>query len=588
MDYKKLKITELQQLLDERNISYRGIARKKELINLLESADEKIVDRQTREERYLLESQKKATSEENTFTKEEIQEIDKIVKNLYARSKDTDKFIDDVSISLALSRVFGNDYKKTLFLKVEKQLNLKGVKINYTNEQLADSLMPLRDLELTTSDEEIDYNIDSILKTNSKTQNFDEIKGFLSSINDYPLLSIEKEHEVCQIISDYRDKVNAGEKISFEEEEAYEEARELLILSNKRLVVSIAKKHLNRGMDLIDLVMEGMLGLEKAIQKFDINQGFKFSTYATWWVRQGITRGLADKSKTIRVPVHMVETINKVNKAQRELLQQNGVEPTLKEIGEAVVPAMSEDEVRHIYEISRDPIPLEMPVGEDASNLEAFVEDQTYVDQNQQVEEKELREILINLIYELPVQEGDVLLYRYGLYQFDYDSFERLKKMAEYVKGGLIDGRITSKDAETIIQVTNELNPSQKDIILKRLKQNNSTFDMITRNLNKCLSKDNPTEEDLKVIKDLETKLDGITEKNIQHLDTVIENTNIRIDHLHQVEEITDGLIKPLTLEQVGDLFEVTRERIRQIENKGKRKLKSYAEQKDLRLFIKS
>lgn len=590
MEYKKYKIAELQKILKERNIPFRASAKKKELINLLETSDGKVQERQTREERYLNHARVIPTTsgeDVNTFTKEEVEVIDKITKQLFVRSKDTDKIVDDVSISISLSKEFGKDYKKSLFIKIETELALKGVSVHYTNEQLKDSLKPFRNQQLANSSEEIDYNIESILKTTAKTSNFDEIKGFLSSINDYPLLSIEKEHAVCQIITDYHKKKNAGEPISFEEQEQYEEAREILILSNKRLVVSIAKKHLNRGLDLIDLVMEGMLGLEKAVQKFDINQGFKFSTYATWWIRQGITRGLADKSKTIRVPVHMVETINKVNKIQRELLQKNGVEPTLKEIGAEMNPPMTEDEIRHIYEISRDPISLETPVGEDHSNLEAFVEDNSYATQTQLVEEKELHQILINLIYELPVQEGDVLMYRYGLYTFDYEVYENLKRMTNYIKEGLIADRITSKDAETIIQVTNSITQGQKELLLKRLKQNNATFTMIATNLEKRKRLLWPTEQDLIDIRELEKKLETIKDKNIQHLDNVIEQTDERIKHLKEVEKITEGKVKPLTLEQVGDLFQVTRERIRQIENKGKRKLRSYAEQRDLEFFVK-
>lgn len=595
MDYKKLRIEELQKLLKKRKIEYRSMARKKELINLLESHDEQIVDKQTKVEKLIskkkqpekAKTSKKTSKVVKTFKKSEMKKLEQVQKDIIKSARQTNNIVDDVSISLALSKAFGQDYPKEMFLKVEKQLELKNISVNYTNDQLISSLMQLRDVELEAGEEEIDYNIESILKGGKKNQNYDEIKNFLSTINDYPLLSIEKEREVCQTIAKYRAKLEKGKKLTLKETEEYEDARELLILSNKRLVVSIAKKHLNRGMDLIDLVMEGMLGLEKAIQKFDVDAGFKFSTYATWWIRQGITRGLADKSKVIRVPVHMVETINKVAKAQRELLQQNGQEPTLEEIGKAVNPEMTAEQVEHIFDISRDPIPLEMPVGEDNSALEAFIEDNKNINQAQETEDKELHEILISLIYELPAQEGDVLLYRYGLYDFNFESFQLLIRMARYVREGLAHDKVNSKDVETIVQLTNTLNQAQKDLILKRLKNNNASYNIIVNNLESFSKKDQKDQEVQEAIVNAQQRLEDIKEQNIQHLDQVIQNTEERIERLEHVYDMTDGVVKPLTLEQVGQIFNVTRERIRQIENRGKRKLRSVVEQKELGLFIK-
>lgn len=594
MDYKKLRIEELQKLLKKRKIEFRSMARKKELINLLESHDEEIVEKQTKVEKLI--SKKKTTTKKTTankeakvktFKKSEIKKLDGVIKDLIKLARQSNNLIDDTTISLQLSKAFDQNYPKEMFIKIEKQLELKNIAINYTNDKLISSLMELRNVELAAGEEEIDYNIESILKGGSKNQNYDEIKNFLSTINDYPLLSIEKEHEVTRTIDKYRRKMESGKKLTIKEQEAYEDARELLILSNKRLVVSIAKKHLNRGMDLIDLVMEGMLGLEKAIQKFDVDAGFKFSTYATWWIRQGITRGLADKSKVIRVPVHMVETINKVAKAQRELLQQNGQEPTLEEIGQAVSPQMTAEQVEHIFDISRDPIPLEMPVGEDNSALEAFIEDNKNVDQAHEAEDKELHQILIGLIYELPPQEGDVLLYRYGLYNFNFESFQLLIRMAVYVRDGLKENRINSKDVETIVQLTNTLTQAQKDIILKRLKNNNAHYDQIVTNLESYENQEEQNVEIKQAVEKAKQHLEEIKSQNLQHLDQVILNTEERIERLEDVYDMTEGIVKPLTLEQVGLVFDVTRERIRQIENRGKRKLKSVVQQKELDLFLK-
>ncbi len=590
MDYKKLKIAELQDLLRERGIEFREMARKKELINLLETNDGKLKDKETKIEKIISNSEKQAAknSLKQEFSRDEIKKIDAVTKDMTKIARHNNNTVDDITLNLALSKNLGLNYKKEIFIKVEKELELKDITINYTDDQLVEDLMQFRNMTFEVGEEEINYNIEQLLQGTGKHQNNDEIKNFLSTINDYPLLSPEKEHEICETIDKYQKKMASGKKLTLIEQEALEDAKEILILSNKRLVISIAKKHLNRGMDLIDLVMEGMLGLEKAIQKFDVDAGFKFSTYATWWIRQGITRGIADKSKVIRVPVHMVETINKVSKAQRELLQQNGQEPTAEEIGKAVKPQMSAEEVEHIFDISRDPIPIEMPVGEDNSALEAFIEDNKNISQDQETEEKQLREILLTLIYELPPQEGDVLLYRYGLYDFNYDDIENLKSMVAYVRQGLEKKRIDTKDAEVIFQLTNRLSAPQKQLVLKRLKQNNAQYNIITNNMkNLQLDEDLTQEERDEMMENAQKQLEKMRVANIKHLEEVLEESDERIDQIKRIEKLTGGVIKPLTLEEVGEVFQVTRERIRQVENKGKRKLKSYAQQRDLNLFIK-
>ena len=588
MDYKKLKIAELQELLDKKKIKYMSSARKKELINLLEKKDGKTAEKETKIEKLiakkiLVKDIKKKNIQE--FTKPDLKKIDKIIHLMVGIARKTNNIIDDVALDLELNKIFGANYGKEYFLKIEKQLELKNIEIKYTSDKLLTEISGHKNMDFEAGEEEINYNIESLLKGISKTQNNDEIKNFLSTINDYPLLTKEKEFEVCTIIKKYSNLIEEGKKLTIFEIEKYEDARDLLILSNKRLVVSIAKKHINRGMDLIDLVMEGMIGLEKALQKYEPEAGFKFSTYATWWIRQGITRAIADKSKVIRVPVHMVETINKVAKIQRELLQKNGIEPTSEEIGQEITPKMTAEQVNHIFDISKDPIPLEMPVGEDNSSLEAFIEDTKNVSQVEESEQKELRESLINLIYEIPLSEGEVLLYRYGLYELNTSVFEKKKKILKYIIDGLIENKITSIDAEIILETTDKLTDSQKHRIVKRIKSNNQNYELLIDKLKDY--EEVTTKIELKSREDIQKRIDAIKDANIKHLETIIDNCNQRIKIIKKIKKLTCGVIKPLTLEEVGQLFDVTRERIRQIENKGKRKLKSFAEKSRLDLFIK-
>jgi RNA polymerase primary sigma factor len=220
---------------------------------------------------------------------------------------------------------------------------------------------------------------------------------YLKEIGKVPLLDADKELELAK-------KMSEGD----------EKAKQKLVESNLRLVVSIAKRYVGRGMFFLDLIQEGNLGLMKAVEKFDYRKGYKFSTYATWWIRQAITRAIADQARTIRIPVHMVETIHKVTRVQRRLLQELGREATPEEIGEAL--GMTPEKVREIMKISQDPVSLEMPIGEEEdSHLGDFIQDNDSPAPAEVASYTLLREQLCEVLKTLTPREEQVLKLRFGL-----------------------------------------------------------------------------------------------------------------------------------------------------------------------------
>ncbi len=225
----------------------------------------------------------------------------------------------------------------------------------------------------------------------------DPVKMYLKDIGEVPLLSADDEIELARRIQD-------GD----------EEAKKKLSEANLRLVVSIAKRYVGRGMLFLDLIQEGNIGLMKAVEKFDYQKGFKFSTYATWWIRQAITRAIADQARTIRIPVHMVETINKLTRVSRMLLQQLGREPTPAELAKEM--GVSEERVREIQKIAQDPVSLETPIGEEEdSHLGDFIEDDRAVTPSDSVSTTMLKETLLTVLNSLTPREEKVLRLRYGV-----------------------------------------------------------------------------------------------------------------------------------------------------------------------------
>ncbi len=225
----------------------------------------------------------------------------------------------------------------------------------------------------------------------------DPVKMYLKDIGKVPLLSSEEEAELAKRML-----------------EGDEDAKQKLSEANLRLVVSIAKRYVGRGMLFLDLIQEGNLGLMKAVEKFDYTKGFKFSTYATWWIRQAITRAIADQARTIRIPVHMVETINRQVRAQRALLQDLGREPTPQEIADYM--GITVEKVVEIQKIAQDPVSLETPIGEEEdSHLVDFIEDTKAAPPSDVAAQTMLREQLIQALHKLTPREEKVIRLRYGL-----------------------------------------------------------------------------------------------------------------------------------------------------------------------------
>lgn len=225
----------------------------------------------------------------------------------------------------------------------------------------------------------------------------DPVKLYLKEIGGYPLLTIEQEISLAK-------KIENGE----------EKAKQTLAESNLRLVVSIAKRYVGRGLSFLDLIQEGNLGLIKAVEKFDYTKGYKFSTYATWWIRQAITRSIADQSRTIRIPVHMSEVINKTYRVSRSLLQELGREPTEQELADAM--NLPIEKVREILKVSADPISLDTPIGEeDDSHLGDFIKDDTIIGPEDAAAYAVLQDQIAKLLDTLTEREQRVLVLRFGL-----------------------------------------------------------------------------------------------------------------------------------------------------------------------------
>ena len=265
-------------------------------------------------------------------------------------------------------------------------------------DEIEDFLENLKSLNITIDEEFDEKKIEETFMDLPDSVRIDDpVRMYLKEIGKVPLLLPDEEIEIAK-------RIELGD----------EAAKSRLIESNLRLVVSLAKKYLNRGMFFLDLIQEGNMGLIKAVDKFDYRKGYKFSTYATWWIRQAITRSIADQARTIRVPVHMVETINRMNRIQRNMLQTLGRQPTPEEL--AVEMNIGIDKVREILKVAQDPVSLETPIGEEEdSHLGDFIQDDDVMSPSDSTSYNLLREQLMEVLETLTDREKKVLMLRFGL-----------------------------------------------------------------------------------------------------------------------------------------------------------------------------
>ena len=329
-----------------------------------------------------------------------------------------------------------------------EELHKKHLEINF-DEEASDEDLEMLDSEDNSEKKEVE-KISAAPSHEGAVAIDDPVKMYLKEIGSMRLLDSDEEIVLAK-------KVEKGSlpDATDEDKKEADDAKKELADRNLRLVVSIAKKYLGRGLQFLDLIQEGNLGLLKAVDKFDYTKGYKFSTYATWWIRQAITRAIADQARTIRVPVHMVETINKLNRISRQLLQEKGREATNEELAEAM--GISVEKIREVKKVAQDPISLETPIGEkEDSHLGDFIEDHETVAPDDAAGSILLREQIEELLQSLTDRERQVLELRFGLKDGKTRTLEEVGKYFDVTRERIrqIEGKALvklKKSAKTLI-----------------------------------------------------------------------------------------------------------------------------------------
>ncbi len=317
-------------------------------------------------------------------------QFDEKLNEILKLAKEKKNVVEDKDIFSIFSEFSLDDDSFEKILTTIEEKNIEILRVDKSEEEDDDIIL--------NEDEESEIDVEKIDLSVPEGINIeDPVRMYLKEIGKVPLLSAEEEVDLAK-------RLEMGDV----------EAKKKLAEANLRLVVSIAKRYVGRGMLFLDLIQEGNLGLIKAVEKFDYRKGFKFSTYATWWIRQAITRAIADQARTIRIPVHMVETINKLIRVSRQLLQELGREPTPEEIASEM--GMTEDRVREILKISQEPVSLETPIGEEEdSHLGDFIQDDNVPVPADAAAFTLLKEQLVEVLSTLTEREQKVLRLRFGL-----------------------------------------------------------------------------------------------------------------------------------------------------------------------------
>ena len=388
--------------------------------------DEAIKEEKTKKEK--IKDDKKTKNETKKEVKDEVKKTEKKVEqensNTPKKSKVKEEKTNDANADEKVQKIIekAKESGKITYGELATELDdTNPEEIDKVFDAFEDLGVDLND-DLDEPDIEDLENVEEIKLEDMDVANIegvsvdDPVRMYLREIGKIPLLTYEEEAELAQ-------RIIKGD----------EEAKQKLAESNLRLVVSIAKKYVGRGMLFLDLIQEGNMGLIKAVEKFDYNKGFKFSTYATWWIRQAITRAIADQARTIRIPVHMVETINKLIRTSRQLLQQNGREPTPEEIAKEM--EISVEKVMEIQKIAQDPVSLETPIGEeDDSHLGDFIQDEDSPAPQDSAAHTLLREQLEEVMDTLTPREAMVLKLRYGLEDGKARTLEEVGKQFDVTR----------------------------------------------------------------------------------------------------------------------------------------------------------